>query len=58
MKKIEDIKAVANPIKQPIAKEPINIPIKMPIDLNSAAASNTPSPSPEYGEYVRIELYE
>lgn len=37
---VEDINAVTTPVAAPIAKDPLNIPRNIPIDLNIAAMSN------------------
>lgn len=36
----KDIKAVTTPVAAPIAKDPLNIPRKIPMDLNIAVTSN------------------
>lgn len=36
----KDIKAVTTPVAAPIAKDPLNIPRKIPMDLNMAVTSN------------------
>lgn len=38
--KEKDIKAVTTPVAAPIAKDPLNIPRKIPMDLNIAMTSN------------------
>lgn len=53
----KDIKAVTTPVAAPIAKDPLNIPRKIPIDLNIAVTSNVWLLSPA-GWYATIELKE
>lgn len=53
----KDIKAVTTPVAAPIAKEPLNIPRKIPMDLNIAVTSNVWLLSPA-GWYATIELQE
>lgn len=51
----KDIKAVTTPVAAPIAKDPLNIPRKIPIDLSIAMTSNVWLLSPA-GWYATIEL--
>lgn len=51
----KDIKAVTTPVAAPIAKDPLNIPRKIPMDLNIAVTSNVWLLSPA-GWYATIEL--
>lgn len=53
----KDIKAVTTPVAAPIAKDPLNIPRKIPMDLNIAVTSNVWLLSPA-GWYATIELEE
>ena len=55
--KEKDIKAVTTPVAAPIAKDPLNIPRKIPMDLNIAVTSNVWLLSPA-GWYATIELKE
>lgn len=37
---LKDIKAVTTPVAAPMANDPLNIPRKIPMDLNMAVTSN------------------
>lgn len=53
----KDIKAVTTPVAAPIAKDPLNIPRKIPMDLNIAVTSKVWLLSPA-GWYATMELKE